>query len=141
MLTPNLLDAQLLLYRRQFILGPESLDGFTAWKRTPIRRNLTATTHPDLHVLQLARGMKSLTLLGFILDPDDPDASDQQILDRLFAPLCDDKVGGKGLESLRTLYKSKGYDDFIAVPQLKTDEVHHTIVLILDVHEGKPKAA
>ena len=48
---------------------------------------------------------------------------------------------GKGLESLRTLYKSKGYDNFIAVPKLKMDEVHHTVILILDVQEGKSKAA
>jgi hypothetical protein len=45
------------------------------------------------------------------------------------------------LSTATTLYKSKGYDNFRAVPQLKMDEVHHTVILILDVQEGKSKAA
>jgi hypothetical protein len=51
----------------------------------------------------LAKGNRSLTLLGFLLDPDNPVADDRQILEKLFAPLCENKTGRKELESLDRL--------------------------------------
>ena len=48
---------------------------------------------------------------------------------------------GKGLESLTKLYRAKGYPEAVTSPRLQSDEVHHTITVILDVDEGKPRAA
>jgi hypothetical protein len=44
---------------------------------------------------------------------------------------------GKGLDSLKKLYASKGYVHFGAIPRLQMDEVRHTVTLILDIQEGK----
>jgi hypothetical protein len=94
---------QQLLYRRQFLLGPRYGESLPTWKRTPIRANLLLTTHPDLGIHKLAKGNKSLTLLGFLLDPDDPDAGDARILEQLFGPLCEDEAGSKRLECVDRL--------------------------------------
>jgi len=45
---------------------------------------------------------------------------------------------GKGLEQVRKLYGTKGYVDCVVVPQTVVDTSRRTIVLILDVDEGKP---
>ena len=96
-------DAQRLLYRRQFLLGPSYGESLPTWKRTPIRANLVLTTHPDLGIHKLSKGNKSLTLLGFLLDPDDPSADDARILEKLFGPLCENEAGGKRLECVDRL--------------------------------------
>ena len=96
-------DTQRLLYRRQFLLGSSYGVSLPFWKRTRIREKLLLTTHPDLGIHQLAKGDKSLTLLGFMLDPDDPGADDAHILEQLFGPLCEDQAGGKRLESIDRL--------------------------------------
>lgn len=43
-----------------------------------------------------------------------------------------------GLEELRKLYVTRGYVNFVAVPQPEIDEFHRTIALTIDVDEGKP---
>ena len=72
-----------LLFRRQFILGPSFVDAFPWWKRINIANNLCLTAHPDLNTYQCVRDNKSITLLGYILDPNDPDATDKNIVDLL----------------------------------------------------------
>jgi len=42
---------------------------------------------------------------------------------------------GKGLDSVKKLYASKGYVQAEAIPRLQTDEARHTVTLIIDVHE------
>jgi hypothetical protein len=44
---------------------------------------------------------------------------------------------GRGLESIKRLYLSKGYINMGAIPKTKTDEARRTIALILDIDEGK----
>jgi beta-lactamase regulating signal transducer with metallopeptidase domain len=44
---------------------------------------------------------------------------------------------GKGLDSLKKLYASKGYVHFGAIPRPQMDNVHHTVTLILNIREGE----
>lgn len=71
------------LYRNQFVLGSRFIDAFPAWQRVSIEKSWCLTAHPNLNVCQQIQGEKSITLLGFILDPDVPEATDAQILSRL----------------------------------------------------------
>ena len=92
-----------LLYSGQFILGPFFIEQFTSWKRISITSSIHLTVHPHLNTFQSVYEDKSLTLLGFILDPDNPQASDSEIINLLIHQLanCDDflehtyKFGGR----------------------------------------------
>jgi hypothetical protein len=44
----------------------------------------------------------------------------------------------KGLEELQKLYETEGYVNFVAVPELKSDDTRRTIALVIDVDEGEP---
>ena len=77
-----------LLFRRQFILGPRFLESLPGWKRVEVRESIRATVHPDLPVTKISEGPRSLTLLGFLLDPSDPEAGDGAILSRLLQRLA-----------------------------------------------------
>jgi hypothetical protein len=44
----------------------------------------------------------------------------------------------KGLQELQKLYETEGYVNFVAVPELKSDDTRRTIALVIDVDEGKP---
>jgi hypothetical protein len=78
-----------LRYRRQFVIGPCHPEGFPSWTRVAIRENLLVTAHPELPVVQSRDGNRSVTLLGYILDSDKPEAGDREILDSLRDPLGD----------------------------------------------------
>lgn len=83
-----------LLYHNQFILGPFFLEEFSSWKRVEINNSLKITSHPDLNVYQATDKGKSITLLGFILDPNNPQATDSDIINELIHRLssCDNFV-------------------------------------------------
>ena len=72
-----------LLYRRQFFLGDAYLEGFPTWNRQAIAGRHRISAHPDLKLTHGAHEAKSITLLGFVLDPDDPAADDTTIIARL----------------------------------------------------------
>ena len=76
-------DADRLLFRRQFILGPRFVDGLPGWLTLSIGDRHCLTVHPDLGVCQESAGRRTLTLLGYLLDPDNPQASNQDLLRRL----------------------------------------------------------
>ena len=82
-------DSDTLLHRRQFILGPRFVESRRHWQRVHVRESICVTAHPDLHVRQVTRGGKSLTLLGYLLDAEHPEHGDEDILlgllDHLFA--------------------------------------------------------
>jgi hypothetical protein len=69
-----------LLFRRQFILGPRAADGFPAWRRLPLGRDLHLTVHPDLSVTRVEGRGRCLLLLGYALDAARPTADDAEIL-------------------------------------------------------------
>ncbi|MEW6602580.1 MAG: hypothetical protein AB1499_16525, partial [Nitrospirota bacterium] len=76
-----------LLFRRQFILGPYFMDAFPSWNKIKISDLFCLTVHPELNVSQTVQGDKSITLLGFILDPDNEQARDKDILNDLMQKL------------------------------------------------------
>ena len=77
-----------LLYRNQFILGPRFAEELPSWKRKRLGSNLFLTAHPDLNLEHIAKGNRSVTLLGYILDPHNPLHSDTDILHSLLAGSC-----------------------------------------------------
>jgi hypothetical protein len=81
-----------MLYRRQFLLGPKKLEGFPTWQRLDLGRQFHLAVHPDLELCRVVRGNKSITLLGYALDPHNPGAGNVDILDDLVQKLdrCDD---------------------------------------------------
>lgn len=76
-------QTDMLLYRRQFFLGVDDLPGFPKWNRQEIAGKHRLCAHPDLPVTHSEMQGKSLTLLGYILDPDSPSANDRQIVEGL----------------------------------------------------------
>lgn len=82
----------------QFLLGPSYADRFEGWQRIAIDDRTKLTVHPDLTTAQVSDRDKSLTLIGCILDPEDPAASNADILGGLLA----------GFSSIGALAKSTG---------------------------------
>jgi hypothetical protein len=77
-----------LLYRRQFVIGPRFVDGFPAWQRLTIAGRFCVTAHPDLSTCQVSDGQSSITLLGYVLDPEHWKMSDDEILASLLRELA-----------------------------------------------------
>jgi len=78
-----------LQFHNQFVLGPYFLEKLVAWNCTDIDGTLFLGTHPDLNVIQTTLNDKSLTLIGFILDPYNPSAKDADIVNGLIRDFSD----------------------------------------------------
>jgi hypothetical protein len=70
-------------FRRQFLLGPIEFETFPNWTRHPINSTHCLTAHPDLNVHQAGQDGKSITLIGYILDPEHPEYTDRDIVNSL----------------------------------------------------------
>jgi hypothetical protein len=44
----------------------------------------------------------------------------------------------EGLTALTKLYDSEGHINFVAIPDTKSDDLHHTVDLVIDLDEGEP---
>ena len=66
-------------YISQFLLGPVSTACPDGWTKTAIEGELQLCTHPELNITQATSRDRSLTLVGFMLDPGIPDATDTDI--------------------------------------------------------------
>ncbi len=88
----DVLSYQRLLYRNQFILGPRHVEELPSWKKISVGESLCLTVHPDLSCCQATENGRSVTLLGFMLDPADAGATDQAIVNGLACKLsrCQD---------------------------------------------------
>lgn len=86
------LSYERLLYRNQFILGPRHVEELPSWKKISVGESLCLTVHPDLSCCQATENGRSVTLLGFMLDPADAGAADQAIVNGLARKLsrCQD---------------------------------------------------
>ncbi len=73
------------LYRRQYVLGPQPLAEFGHWRRMLVGQSLHLSFHPHLNTASSRSAYGQIVLLGHLLDPETPCASDQEILDRLLA--------------------------------------------------------
>ena len=72
-----------MLYRRQFFFGPRYVESLPEWKRIQVNDNYYLTIHPDLDHVNATKSDVSVISLGFILDPDNPKFSDNDIVNNL----------------------------------------------------------
>ena len=68
------------LFYQQFLLGPEIANNLENWKKTKIGKYLELATHLDLNVAKVLIEERSLIMMGSILDPNNPGATDEEIL-------------------------------------------------------------
>jgi hypothetical protein len=78
-----------LRFHNQFALGPYFLEKMVSWNCTAIDGTIFLSSHPDLNVIQTTLNDKSLTLIGFILDPYNPSANDADIVNGLIRDYSD----------------------------------------------------
>jgi hypothetical protein len=67
-------------YVNQFLLGPAFVEQLPDWQRISVGGQLKLTAHPDLACTQVVDAGRELTLIGHMLDPDAPDATNADIL-------------------------------------------------------------
>jgi hypothetical protein len=67
-------------YVNQFLLGPTFAERLPDWQQISVAGPLKLTAHPDLCCTQVADAGRELTLIGHLLDPDTPDATNADIL-------------------------------------------------------------
>jgi hypothetical protein len=71
-----------LFFRRQFLLGDRPLP-IENWQHHTLRKEWVITAHPDLNVLTHKTQTASVTLLGYMLDAENPLQIDEVILRNL----------------------------------------------------------
>ena len=76
-------DVTYPMYASQFFIGPDFLESKKGWKKVELSQGLRLSAHPELPVSRIDNDELSLTLIGFMLDPDSPAATDEQILHNL----------------------------------------------------------
>ena len=76
-----------LLLRRQFILGPRFVKELPGWRKININGSLFLTVHPELETVQASSSGNSITLLGYILNPYEPQASNLEICNMLLGQI------------------------------------------------------
>lgn len=92
-----------LLFRRQFILGPTAVTRLASWRTIDVGGGLCLTVHPDLEVEHAVQGDKSITLLGYAIDPLVPEANNLEVIRTLLDQLetyerlfqATDRFGGR----------------------------------------------
>ena len=67
-------------YCAQFMLGPFFMQERCGWHQLPLSHSLKLTLSPELSSSSVKEGSRSLTVIGSILDPHHPAASDAEIL-------------------------------------------------------------
>jgi len=71
-----------LIHRRQYFYGP-AFDGFPHWNTVTMPDGYRLAVHPELELTQSAYNGFSLTLLGYLLDPDQPEDVNLEILEKI----------------------------------------------------------
>lgn len=75
-----------LLFRRQFLLSTKEIQFDSSWKKTKLKkytRNCTIYSHPDLEITSASNTEAQIHLLGYVLDPHNPDLLNQDIVNNL----------------------------------------------------------
>ena len=67
-------------YVNQFILGPEFVEKLSHWQLIEITESLKLSLHPNLDCTHLSDEDHKLTLIGHLLDPRQPEATNTDIL-------------------------------------------------------------
>ncbi len=74
---------QLMLFRRQFLLGPEKFMPNEFWSSLQLQHGLCLSAHRDLPVVSESLHNLTVTLAGLVYDPFNPDSSQQDIIHSL----------------------------------------------------------
>jgi hypothetical protein len=69
----------------QFLLGPEFVEALDGWQRFDVCCGLKLMAHPQLNVEQWVEGDRSLTVIGYLLDPYAPRQQNRQVLQGLMS--------------------------------------------------------
>lgn len=69
----------------QFVLGPVFIDSLTGWNHVSVNDALRLTVYPELQVEQVKDEEKTITIIGYILDPAYPAASNADVAKALMA--------------------------------------------------------
>jgi hypothetical protein len=85
--------ARRLLYRGQFMLGPQFVEELEGWQRHRLGPGLLLTAHPDLEVTVARSESRWLALVGYVLDPFNAAATNADLV----ASLLHDVAAGKDL--------------------------------------------
>lgn len=72
-------------YRRQFVVGPRTIPEFQHWLKMQIGESLHLSCHPHLNTATSRSGPRAIVMLGHVMDPEHPHATDADILDSLLA--------------------------------------------------------
>lgn len=96
------MDAENLMYRRQFIMGNRYVDKLVGWKREQLNEKFFLTIHPDLEHEILEKNGVKLALLGFIIDPYNPEYTNNDVLINILENAKDSK------DVLEMLYNYSG---------------------------------
>jgi asparagine synthetase B (glutamine-hydrolysing) len=62
-------------------LAPYYVENLTGWRKIEVYKDLILTVHPDLEVTQHGNSSKSITLLGYVLDPNKVEKTNFDIID------------------------------------------------------------
>lgn len=75
------MDTEHLLFRRQFIMGPQRIVPFSNWRTEVLPGGYYVSAHPDLKISKINYNENCIVLLGYILDPLSPDSTDEELLE------------------------------------------------------------
>jgi len=78
-----------LLYRRQFFFAPQYIEDLPNWKKVQVSDKYFLTIHPDLDHIHLKKNDTEIISLGFILDPINPNFTDNDIIQDLLNKSAD----------------------------------------------------
>lgn len=70
-----------LVYRRQFLLGPQYIDNLSSWNKVKLADKYFLTVHPDLSITMVNFNSNYIILLGYLLDPSNPSKDNVSILE------------------------------------------------------------
>ena len=73
-----------LIFRRQYLIGPQSFLPNDYWQSFPIKHNLFLSTHCDLPLVVKEENNKLIAIIGIAIDPFHPQDNEKEILNQLF---------------------------------------------------------
>ena len=71
----------------QFVLGPRFPSGLHGWQHIRLGETLHLAAHPDLNIERADNDSVSLTLIGYLLDPERPNFTNADILGSLVSSI------------------------------------------------------
>lgn len=127
-------------YINQFILGPTFAEQLAGWKQITVGKGLKLTAHPDLACIQAAGVDRQLTLIGHILDPLTPNATNEDIVRALLHRFISrdalveatDRFGGRWLLIATSAEEQFLFHDALGLRQaFYTDPVVTSVVWVM----------